>query len=110
LCVYRIVQEALNNIAQHSGATTCIVSLDARDRLLRLVVEDNGCGLDAAAAGRLTTGRGLGLIGMRERAQALGGTFSIGRRDGGGTSLAVTLPLDADSVTDHAQQSIRRAG
>jgi len=110
LCVYRIVQEALNNIAQHSGATTCIVSLDARDRLLRLIVEDNGRGLDAAAAGRLTTSRGLGLIGMRERAQALGGTFSIGQREGGGTSLAVTLPLDANSVTDHAQQSIRRAG
>ena len=98
----------MNNIAQHSGASTCIVSLDARDRLLRLVVEDNGRGLDAATAGRLTTG--LGLIGMRERAQALGGTFSIGRREGGGTSLAVTLPLDANSVTDDAQQSIRRAG
>src|SRR4029453_16865369 len=88
LCVYRIVQEALNNIAQHSGATTCTVSLNAGDGRVRLAVEDNGRGI-GAAAGRLTSGHGLGLIGMRERAQALGGTFTIGRRDGGGTSLAV---------------------
>jgi signal transduction histidine kinase len=110
LCVYRIVQEALNNIAQHSGATVCTVSLNARDGVLRLVVEDNGRGF-GASAGRLPSGRGLGLIGMRERAQALGGTFTIGRRDGGGTSLAVTLPLDAGSFSDDADtQSIRRAG
>jgi signal transduction histidine kinase len=110
LCVYRIVQEALNNIAQHSGATTCTVSLNAADGLLRLVVEDNGRGIGAAAGG-LAAGGGLGLIGMRERAQALGGTLTIGRRDGGGTSLAVTLPLDASSFGDDADtQSIRRAG
>lgn len=108
LCVYRIVQEALNNIAQHSGATACTVSLNAGGGLLRLVVEDNGRGVNAAAG---HPGRGLGLIGMRERAQALGGTFTIGQRDGGGTSLAVTLPLGADSLNDDADnQSIRRAG
>jgi signal transduction histidine kinase len=110
LCVYRIVQEALNNIAQHSGATACTVSLNAGGGVLRLVVEDNGRGVDAAA-GRLTSGRGLGLIGMRERAQALGGTFTIGQRDGGGTSLAVTLPLDTDSLIDSADTpTVRRAG
>jgi signal transduction histidine kinase len=110
LCVYRIVQEALNNIAQHSGATACTVSLNAGGGLLRLVVEDNGRGIDAAA-GRLASGRGLGLIGMRERAQALGGTFTIGERAGGGTSLAVTLPLEANALGDNASdQSIRRAG
>ena len=74
------------------------------------IVEDNGRGIDAAA-GRLAPGRGLGLIGMRERAQALGGTFTIGERAGGGTSLAVTLPLGADALGDSAtDQSIRRAG
>jgi len=110
LCVYRIVQEALNNIAQHSGATACTVSLNAGGGLLRLVVEDNGRGIDAAA-GRLASGRGLGLIGMRERAQTLGGTFTITERAGGGTSLAVTLPLGVDALDDNANdQSIRRAG
>jgi hypothetical protein len=53
----------------------------------------------------------LGLIGMRERAQALGGTFTISERDGGGTVLAVTLPLETSSETDNADsREIRRAG
>jgi len=108
LCVYRIAQEALNNIAQHSGASACTVSLRAANRLLRLDIEDNGCG---PGAGRFGHGRGLGLIGMRERAQALGGTFSIKERDGGGTFLAVTLPLETGSVTDIADtESIERTG
>jgi signal transduction histidine kinase len=108
LCVYRIAQEALNNVAQHSGASACTVSLSAGNGLLRLEVEDNGCG---PGTGRFGRGRGLGLIGMRERAQALGGTFTIEEREGGGTSLTVTLPLETGVVTQNADtKSIRRAG
>ena len=108
MCVYRIVQEALNNIAQHSGASGCTVALSTSANMLRLVVEDNGRG---PAGGRFGEGRGLGLIGMRERAQALGGTFTIGQRESGGTVLAVTLPLDTRSETDYADtHAIRRAG
>jgi signal transduction histidine kinase len=110
LCVYRIVQEALSNIAQHSGATACTVSLNTGGGVLRLLVEDNGRGLRGSAA-RVASGRGLGLIGMRERAQMLGGTFTIKERDGGGTSVAVTLPLDAAPAIKNADtESIRRAG
>jgi signal transduction histidine kinase len=110
LCVYRIVQEALSNIAQHSGATACTVSLNAGGGVLRLLVEDNGRGLRGTAE-RVESGRGLGLIGMRERAQALGGTFTIKDRDGGGTSVAVTLPLETTQVTNNADtESVRRAG
>lgn len=110
LCVYRIVQEALSNIAQHSGASACTVSLNAGGGILRLVVDDNGRGLHDSPT-RLASGRGLGLIGMRERAQALGGTFTIKQRDGGGTSVAVALPLEAPTVTNNADtESIRRAG
>ena len=108
LCVYRIVQEALNNVAQHSGASACTVSLSGGRDMLRLVIEDNGCG---PGGGRFGSGRGLGVIGMRERAQSLGGTFAIKEREGGGTSLVVTLPLETGSVTDNADaKSIRRAG
>jgi signal transduction histidine kinase len=110
LCVYRIVQEALNNVAQHSGATACTVSLNAGGGMLRLLVEDNGRGVGTSGV-HAGSGRGLGLIGMRERAQALGGTFTIRERDGGGASVAVTLPLEAASVTHDAHtESIRRAG
>jgi signal transduction histidine kinase len=108
LCVYRIVQEALNNIAQHSGARVCTISINAGRGTLRLVAEDNGCG---PGGGRFGHGRGLGLIGMRERAQALAGTFTIKEREGGGTSVIVTLPLETGSVTNDAHaQSIQRAG
>jgi signal transduction histidine kinase len=108
LCVYRIVQEALNNVAQHSGASACTATLSEGANQLRLVVEDNGRG---PGGGRFGHGRGLGLIGMRERAQALGGTFTISERDGGGTVLAVTLPLETSSETDNADsREIRRAG
>ena len=93
VCVYRIVQEALSNVARHSGATACTVSLNSGGGMLRLIIEDNGRGV-GAITNRLPSGRGLGLIGMRERAQALGGTFSIKPRDGGGTIVMVTLPLE----------------
>jgi signal transduction histidine kinase len=109
VCVYRIVQEALNNIAQHSGATACTVALNAEEAVLRLVIEDNGRGVGAGASS-LAARRGLGLIGMRERAQALGGTFTIGERQGGGTSLAATLPLQLNVAGDDDGETIRRAG
>ena len=108
LCVYRIVQEALNNVAQHSGASACTVSLSRGRDMLRLVIEDNGCG---PAGGRFGSGRGLGVIGMRERAQALGGTFAIKEREAGGTAVVVTLPLETDTVNESADtKSIRRVG
>lgn len=96
VCVYRIVQEALSNVARHSGATACTVSLNSGGGTLRLIIEDNGRGV-GLPDDRLTSGRGLGLIGMRERAQALGGTFGIKPRDGGGTIVMVSLPLEVAS-------------
>jgi signal transduction histidine kinase len=89
--VYRIVQEALHNVARHSEATSCTVSLNAGDEMLHLVIEDNGRGLRTTEPHRVR--RGLGLIGMRERAQALGGTFRIGGRPGGGTRISAALPM-----------------
>jgi signal transduction histidine kinase len=89
--VYRIVQESLHNVARHSEATSCTVSLNTGDDMLHLVIEDNGRGLRTTEPHRVR--RGLGLIGMRERAQALGGTFRIGGRPGGGTRISVALPM-----------------
>ena len=106
VCVYRIVQEALSNVATHSGATACTVSLSAGVDKLHLVIEDNGHGF---APQDQPASRGLGLIGMRERAQALGGTFAITNRTGGGTHIAVTLPSQAP-VEAADEQASRRAG
>jgi signal transduction histidine kinase len=88
LCIYRIVQEALNNVAQHSKATSCTVSLGADGQHVRLEVEDNGRGLVMSDQGR----HGLGLIGMRERVQALGGTLDVGNGQRGGTRVVAVLP------------------
>jgi len=109
VAVYRIVQEALSNVARHSGATACTVSLNSGRGVLRLVIEDNGRGIGPTAT-RLTSGRGLGLIGMRERAQALGGTFTVRERDGGGTIVAVTLPLEIATESPAGDDTMRRAG
>jgi signal transduction histidine kinase len=90
VCIYRIVQEALTNVARHSGALSSSVSVTRTGDTVNLIIEDTGRGLAGTPeAGR----RGLGLIGMRERAQALAGRFSIDNRPGGGTRVAVTLPV-----------------
>jgi signal transduction histidine kinase len=93
VCVYRIVQEATTNVARHSGASVCTVALDRRDGIMQLVIEDDGRGIEAAKAGSADARRGLGLIGMRERAQALAGAFVIENRPEGGTRVRVHIPI-----------------
>jgi len=105
LTAYRIVQEALTNIARHSGASRGSVEITRHDDHLQVVVEDDGCG-GAATVKTEGVGRGLGLIAMRERAQSLDGRFVIGDRPNGGTRLAVTLPLP--SATRAAWQVVEK--
>ncbi|HET7035209.1 MAG TPA: histidine kinase [Thermomicrobiaceae bacterium] len=86
VAVYRIAEEALTNVAKHARAHRCRLRL-TRDDGLTLVVEDDGIGIapDAPA--------GVGLRSMRERAEELGGRFSLGPRPGGGTRLVIHLPV-----------------
>jgi signal transduction histidine kinase len=86
--VYRIAQEALSNVARHAQATHVQVALVAQDGELRLDIEDDGIGIGDPARTK-----GLGLIGIRERVRALGGTVSI--LSPPGTRLSVRLPLAA---------------
>jgi signal transduction histidine kinase len=88
---YRIVQEALNNVAKHAKATECRVRFSRTPELLRVAVEDNGGGFDPAAV-RTADRRGLGLIGIRERASYLKGSVTIDSAPGQGTRLVVELP------------------
>jgi len=101
--VYRIIQEAMNNVARHSEATECTVSLGATDQELRVVVADNGRGFRGVDIE--SNGHGLGLIAMRERAQAQSGSFAISPRPGGGTHVVVTmaLPVVQPTAGDQAQ-------
>lgn len=85
--VYRIVQEALSNVARHSGATAATLRLAAADDALNLEIEDHGRGLDST-----TERRGLGIVTMRERAELLGGTLEFTRPAGGGTLVRLHIP------------------
>ena len=90
LAAYRIVQEAITNVAKHAGATQCHVRLTHLGDRLVVEVQDNGVGFDPHDDGRLA--RGLGLINVRERAARLGGTFNMLSSPGQGTRLVVELP------------------
>lgn len=88
LAAYRIVQEALTNVRTHAGAGRALVKVTAADGALRVVVDDDGAGPpERPGAG------GTGLVGMRERATALGGTLTHGRAPGGGFRVQAVLPL-----------------
>jgi signal transduction histidine kinase len=87
-CVYRVVQEALNNCSKHAHARRVqILVLQQPDRLI-LNIHDDGRGFDAIRV------RGLGLLGMSERVAHLNGTLKIESEEGRGTALRIELPLD----------------
>jgi signal transduction histidine kinase len=86
--LYRVLQEALSNAARHAGGSEIEVELSLADDVVRLEVRDRGPGFDAAAV----RPDALGLAGMRERAELLGGSWDITARDGGGTCIRLTLP------------------
>jgi signal transduction histidine kinase len=88
VAAFRIVQESLTNVLRHAEAGEAVVRLAAEGERLVVEVSDDGRGL--APAGEAP--RGMGLIGMRERAHALGGTFEVRGRQGQGTTVRVVLP------------------
>ncbi len=92
LHLYRIVQEALTNVARHAGATQVAVHLARRRRRVVLTIVDDGTGFDPAEP-RLA---GLGLTTMRERVEMMGGELRIRAGVGRGTTIHVTLPIDPE--------------
>jgi signal transduction histidine kinase len=91
LAGYRIVQEALTNIAKHARATTCRIVLRRQNGDLEITVEDDGRGFDPSDL--RATERGLGLVGMHERAALLDGRVALESTLGVGTSVKVRLPV-----------------
>ena len=91
-CFYRIVQEALTNVARHSKATQCGVRLQRLPGSVRLVVEDNGRGFSAGGREGAGQRRGLGLLGIEERVAGLRGSLTLDTAPGRGTRLTVELP------------------
>jgi signal transduction histidine kinase len=90
---YRIVQEALTNVAKHAQATSCRVYLQRLANTLLVTVEDDGVGFDLTASDRIDSEHRLGLIGIRERVSRLGGQLLLESAPGKGTRLTVELPV-----------------
>jgi signal transduction histidine kinase len=92
LVLYRIVQEALSNVAKHANASQVLVRLTRRGRALRLLVEDDGCGFDVEGT-KHSRESGLGLFGMEERLALVGGSLRVESSVGGGTRVTAEVPL-----------------
>ncbi|HEY3367050.1 MAG TPA: histidine kinase [Symbiobacteriaceae bacterium] len=91
---YRIVQEALTNVARHAQARSVSVVLDLSGDTLSAVVEDDGVGFDTEQIDQST-----GILGMRERATLLGGTLTIESRPGAGATIFVKLPIGGGTIS-----------
>jgi PAS domain S-box-containing protein len=98
--VFRIFQEALTNIVRHAKASAVHVSLTERNRLFQMRIRDNGVGISEPQA---ANPRAIGLLGMRERAALVGGTFGIQGRRGKGTVVTVEVPIPAPAPRSRAR-------
>jgi PAS domain S-box-containing protein len=91
IALFRITQEALNNVVKHAAATAVTVSLKSSGGYVQLCVYDNGRGFASCEMVPLPTNPGWGLIIMRERAELVGGTFRVDSKPGDGTSIVVSI-------------------
>jgi signal transduction histidine kinase len=86
--LYRVVQEAMTNVVRHARATRVDVLLERRGERVSVMVEDDGVGFDPA---RVQRGDHFGLLGLRERSEALGGSLIVESRPGAGTTVVVEV-------------------
>ena len=104
IAIFRIAQEALANVREHSAASKVSVSLEQMADGVRLAICDDGEGFDVSQTVVAAARRGrLGLVGMSERVRLLGGTFSLTSAPGDGTQVCVTLPSWEPVVSDRSQ-------
>jgi PAS domain S-box-containing protein len=98
LVLFRVAQEATNNIIRHSGATRAEISLTYSESLATLVISDDGHGFDTTAASN-----GIGLMGMRERLRAVGGALQVLSTRGAGSEIRASVPLPATAANSRRQ-------
>jgi signal transduction histidine kinase len=94
--LFRILQEALTNVARHSQANRVKVILECQDHQVSLRIDDNGVGIDED---NIMDVQSLGLLGMRERAASLGGNITIQRNHEHGTTLTAHIPIEYPNET-----------
>lgn len=107
LVLYRVLQEALSNVAKHAGATRVDVTIEPTDNAVVATVGDNGRGF-APSQRVAPTGQGLGLLGMRERLALVAGWLELDTQPGGGTTLRATVPTrSVNARAEHATSYTR---
>lgn len=94
--IFRIVQESLTNVARHARASKVEISLKHENGELRLMVKDNGIGVEVSK--RMTKRKSYGLSGIRERAIMMGGELTLDSQPGKGTTLTVVVPIEEEAV------------
>jgi signal transduction histidine kinase len=98
LCLYRVIQESLQNIAKHAGAKAATISLQGLCDGIRLRIEDNGAGFDPEEVRKRA---GIGLSSMRERVRLLNGAINFKSKPGQGTQIEVTIPTGEKACASH---------
>lgn len=102
VALYRIVQESLNNVVKHSGATTVAISITFQPDQISVAIADNGKGITDADLLRAQKENRLGIYGMRERVELLQGRLTIDKASLGGTELLIVIPQNPHSKGDSA--------
>jgi two-component system sensor histidine kinase UhpB len=103
IACFRMVQEALTNVVRHARAQHVRIELAHTDGILELIVRDDGIGFNVTKTLEQAAGRGhLGLLGMKERAQILGGSLEIDSEPGRGTRVRISLPV-AETTPEAAE-------
>jgi signal transduction histidine kinase len=99
IALFRVVQEAISNVARHSKAETVLIQCALTDGDVIIEIEDDGCGFEPAAVSVSDdTARGLGLLGMRERVELVGGRLTIDSAPGRGAHVTVCVPMPKDGA------------
>ncbi len=107
ITLFRIIQEAINNIVKHAGANRVRIQLERHEDVLHLLIEDNGCGFDPAKVVCTDAhGRGLGLLSMKERAAFSGGVYRLESTSGQGTRIRATWPCGEDVAAANSTESL----
>lgn len=107
VAVYRIIQEGLTNIAKHSEASQVTIVLTTQNQAIHLMMEDNGIGISQEAREKARREKRLGLYGMAERAELLGGRLTVTAGPSRGTKLEATIPNNGG---EHVEKNSRDAG
>ena len=95
--LFRAAQEAINNVVKHAKAETLLIQCTLEPKAITIEIEDDGRGFDPASFSSATSdGRGLGLAGIKERVELLGGSARIESAPGQGTRVVLTVPLGSE--------------